>query len=404
MKKILSGLTALLLLLSVCTGCGNNGDSAGTPAANDDGAKGIYFDLTGIEPQETVLEYGGNTVPAEMYFYLMSSYCSDLASQLYMFSSYYGMYTELVGEDGSIVWDGNLDGTTPRQYVLDNTEGNALFYMLLENMAAEHGVTLTDEDRADMEATLAQQIEAAGGGEVFQESLTEMGISRETFDRVIFSAGYLLEHLQELAADPSSDLYEAPSDDNAYVDHILLMTVDSTTREPLSDEEVQAKRQQAEDILAQLQAADDVEALFNELVAEYGEDQGRVENSGYLVDPETNFVPEFLEATFALQPGEISGIVESSYGYHILLRKELTESQLVTLAGNHVNDLLMAQVDGALEEMTRSEKLDGVDIGDFYTGYVGFVEQLQAANAPEDGASGADDAAGADGAGDSAAE
>ncbi|MDE7262386.1 MAG: peptidyl-prolyl cis-trans isomerase, partial [Oscillospiraceae bacterium] len=218
------------------------------------------------------------------------------------------------------------------------------------------------------------------------------------------SAGYLLEHLQELAADPSSDLYEAPSDDNAYVDHILLMTVDSTTREPLSDEEVQAKRQQAEDILAQLQAADDVEALFNELVAEYGEDQGRVENSGYLVDPETNFVPEFLEATFALQPGEISGIVESSYGYHILLRKELTESQLVTLAGNHVNDLLMAQVDGALEEMTRSEKLDGVDIGDFYTGYVGFVEQLQAANAPEDGASGADDAAGADGAGDSAAE
>ena len=254
MKRNLSGLMALLLLLAVCAGCGNNNDDNSSTG----GDKGIYYDLTGIEPQESVLEYDGNSIPAEMYFYWLGYSCSNVEYNINMYNAYYGLYSEVMNEDGSIIWDAALDDTTPNQAALDDAESNCLSYLVLENMAKEYNVTLTDEDKADMADTLAQQIEQNGGEDAFQESLKGMGISRETFDR-ISSAGYLLDHLQELAADPSGSLYEAPDlENNAYVDHILLATVDSATNEPLSAEEAEAKRVQAEDLLAQLQAAEDV--------------------------------------------------------------------------------------------------------------------------------------------------
>lgn len=385
MKKILCGLTALLLLLTVCVGCGNNDAPDGS---GEDSSKGIYYDLTGIDPQETVLEYGGNTAPAELYFYWLGSACSELEYYIGMYNAYYGMYSDVLDEDGNIIWDAALDDTTPARAAMDNADSNALSYLVLENMASENNVALTDEDRAGMEAALAQQIEQAGGEEGFREQLALMGVGRETFDRLA-AGGYLLSHLEELAADPASAFYEAPSlEDNAYVDHILLAIKDSATGENYSEEEIAAKRAQAEDILAQLRAAGDVEALFNQLVEEYGEDPGRAAEAGYLVDPETNFVPEFLEATFALRPGEFSGIVESDYGYHILLRKELTEEQIASLAGSHMIELLNERMETALTEMKRSEKLEGIDVGAFYRGFMDFMKQNGAAG----------DDAGADGA------
>ena len=393
MKKQLSGLLALLLLLTACVGCGSK-----TP----DAPKGIYYDVTGIDPAQTVLELDGNTIPAELYFYWLGYSCSNVEYQLQMFSSYYGLYTELVNEDGSVVWDGDLEGNTPAKMAQETAESSALSYLVLENMAKEYGVTLTDEDRAELDETLSAQIEQNGGEEAFQQSLELMGISRESLER-IYAANYLFAHLQDIAADPSSDLYEAPSEtDNAYVDHILLMTVDSETREPLSEEEIAAKRTQAEELLAQLQAADDVEALFGQLVTEYGEDPGREAETGYLINPETNFVQEFKDAAFALKPGEISGIVESDYGYHIILRKALTESQIASLAGSHLSTVLDERMESV--QPVRNEVLDSVDAGKFYTDYRAAAQAIQDANAPEEDGSAGDSApedGGADGAADS---
>lgn len=391
MNKTISGLLALILTLSLCAGCGGSqapdtDDNARQPEGQAAGS--IFAALTDLDMTETVLELDGNAIPADMYLYWLMYSCNSLEYQLNMLSAYYGMYTETIDEDGRIKWEESADGTPLLDIVREEAEGSALPYALIENVAKEQGVELTEQERKAMDAELAGQIEQAGGEEAFLQNLYEIGLSRESYMRLI-KLNYLYDRLLELASDTSSALYEMPSDDNAYVDHILLMTVDSETREPLSDEEVAAKKAKAEELLVQLQETDpaELEAVFTRLAGENGEDPGRESGTGYLMDSATNFVQEFKDAALALRPGEISGIVESDYGYHILLRKELTGDHLRTLAENHLSDYLNGRLETAMETAVRSEKLDSINTGDLYNRY---IEALQALHPQEEGQNAAD--------------
>lgn len=393
MKKMMSGLLTLILTLSLCAGCGSRAPDTDDNARQPEGqtAGSIFATLTDLDMTETVLELDGNPVPADMYLYWLMYSCNSLEYQLNMLSAYYGMYTETMDENGKVKWEESVEGTPLLDIVREQAEGSALSYALIENVAKEQGVELTEQDQEVLDAELAGQIEQAGGEEAFLQNLYEMGLSRESHTRLV-RMNYLYDRLRELASDTSSAIYEAPSGDNAYVDHILLMTIDSATNAPLSEEEIAAKKAKAEELLSQLQETDpaELESVFTRLAEENGEDPGRESSTGYLMDSTTNFVQEFKDAALALKPGEISGIVESDYGYHILLRKELTGDQLRTLTENHLGDYLDERMDAAMETAVRSGKLDGIDAGDLYNRYIGALQALhpqeEDQNAADDGA------------------
>lgn len=387
-------LLALVMTACLCAACGGSSGDGAAQNSQDT----IFATLTDLNVNDSVLEMDGNSVPADMYLYFMVNMANSLEYNLSM-SAAYGMYQDTVDEEGNIKWDQSLEGTPLVDIVRNQAENAALSYALLENAAKNHGVSVTAEDQAKLDEQLASQIEQSGGEEAFQQNLYEMGLTLDTFNRMR-ATDSLYQHLLELAKDPSSDIYveESPEENNAYVDHILLMTVDSQTNEPLSEEEAAGKKAQAEDLLAQLQASDDLEKQFTEFAASYGEDPGRAAETGYLINPDTNFVQEFKDAAFALKPGEISGIVESSYGYHILLRKELTAEQVQTLeeqmADSHLGAYLDGQMAAAMENVTRSEKLDGINVGEFYESYIDAIQALH----PQE------DQSGADGGGDGGAD
>lgn len=79
----------------------------------------------------------------------------------------------------------------------------------------------------------------------------------------------------------------------------------------------------AEELLNRIQNGED----FDTLMFEYTDDSG-IESypNGYTFG-EGDMVDEFFEATEALQMGEISGIVKSQYGYHIIKRVEPTPQE-----------------------------------------------------------------------------
>ncbi len=86
----------------------------------------------------------------------------------------------------------------------------------------------------------------------------------------------------------------------------------------------QKTRAQAEDILKRVRAGED----FAKLAKEFSSDPGSKANGGDLGwFGKGQMVKPFEDAAFALKPGEVSGIVESQFGYHIIKLDERRTAQ-----------------------------------------------------------------------------
>lgn len=116
-----------------------------------------------------------------------------------------------------------------------------------------------------------------------------------------------------------------PSDSLPYID--AEMEIAQIVRKPpVSDEEKKAVRAQLEQYRAKIAAGDE----FAVYAALYSQDPGSAKKGGELGLIERGMmVPEFEAVAFNLKPGELSQIVETKYGYHLL--------QLIERRGNQVN-------------------------------------------------------------------
>src|SRR2546426_327785 len=112
--------------------------------------------------------------------------------------------------------------------------------------------------------------------------------------------------------------YQVPN--RVHAQHILFMTVGKP------DAEVDEIKKKAEDALKQAKKG----AKFDQLAKKYSEDPGTKDKGGdlgWIVQGQT--VPEFEKAAFSQQPGSISDLVKTQYGFHIIkvLGKEIAHTK-----------------------------------------------------------------------------
>lgn len=100
--------------------------------------------------------------------------------------------------------------------------------------------------------------------------------------------------------------------------HILIRHKDSQR----SDSEVTRTRDQAQALAASIaQKAQAADADFEALAAQYSEEPGADRSHGDLgLFGRGQMVPSFEQAVFALEVGEVSDVVESPFGFHVIQR------------------------------------------------------------------------------------
>ncbi|MDR1726881.1 MAG: peptidylprolyl isomerase [Acidobacteriota bacterium] len=119
-----------------------------------------------------------------------------------------------------------------------------------------------------------------------------------------------VEKIQVTDEDIRKEWNSLPHDEVVEAAHILLL-VDSQGGQA-EDAEV---KKRAEEVLQKVRSGED----FAGLAQKFSEDAGSAEQGGYLGPfPRGQMVPEFENAAFALQAGEVSDLVRTDYGYHII--------------------------------------------------------------------------------------
>ena len=118
--------------------------------------------------------------------------------------------------------------------------------------------------------------------------------------------------------------------------HILIGTDPKNKRyQDITDpNQVKVKAKQlAQDILNKINAGED----FATLAKQHSDDPGSGSKGGELgFFPKGKMVPAFETAAFALEPGKVSDLVETNYGYHII--KTIEKKQAGTKAYEEVKD------------------------------------------------------------------
>lgn len=380
-KRLAALVLAQMILLSSLAGCGGGSAGNGSGSASGSGVQEPAMDLTGVtDPCLAVAGMVGDTVVAQVGEV-------DITADLLLYWVTYGVelyLNQLGGYLTELPWDTDMgDGATLADQIKESALEAAAFYALLPTLGQKEGLSPAPAATEEAEKQLSQLTRQLGDEKKTDHYLWYQMLTRPLFVKLNEAADLHMQ-LQDLYFGENSGHYPTDAEVLAYAQdtlgqyrakHILLMTVDPETQEPLDDETVAQKKQDIEALLAQLRQAEDPIALFDQLMNEYSEDTGLAANPDGYIASKGQMVAPFEEAALALRDGEISDIVESRFGYHIILRLPLDPADYRDAL---VAQLMQDKTDQWLDEygLTAKDACKQLDMAAFWTKYTALQDAV----------------------------
>lgn len=410
-KRFAALALALVLALSALSGCGKKdtalvntagsdiGSATGSGNSSSGGVSGspsqvVAMDLAGVtDPFLATGGIAGDTVVATL-----NGEDITAAELLYWLNTNIDNYlSQFYGQLSVPPWEAELDGVTLADQIKEGALDTALFYRALRQMGAAENLTPDSAIPGDTNDQYASMVLQLGTEELVDHVLWAQLLTKDHLT-YLNECSDLYNQLQDLYYGEDSGNYPTDADVQAWLDengiyrakHILLATIDLNTREPLDEATIAQKKATADDLLAQLRAAEDPIALFDDLMNEYSEDTGLEANPEGYTTSKGEMVAPFEEAALALQNGEISDVVESDFGYHIILRLPIDPADY---RDEVITDGMQDKADQWLEELGLEKtdafaKLDPADIWTKLSALQSTVyQEISAAQAQDDSSS-----------------
>ena len=257
-------------------------------------------------------------------------------------------YYSMMGGSTSGIWsqdagEGETYGDTTKANVLDELEN-----MLVQKQhAADYDVTISEEEQSKIEEAAQAFMDANT-----EETIQSLAVSQSDVESLLELYTYQTKMYDPMVADVDTNV----EDSEAAQSRITYCRIDISdtqnddgTTTPLTDEEKQAKKDQAQAILDQLQAsADPASADMDAIAQGVSEDLSAVDNT--FGDDDTLLDDKLKEAARTLQDGQVYGeVVEGENAYFVVrmdsvLDREATDQQKESIVSDRqqeaYNDLL----------------------------------------------------------------
>ena len=340
MKRIASLAAVVAVSAAMLVGCGG-----GSSSASGNANPAITLDGASISMEE-----------ANFYTYIMKS----------QYESYYG--TE--------IWDMEVEEGVTFGDSMKEMVNDALVQMLILNSKAdEYGVSLSSEDNT----SISEYIENFKAN-VSEEEMTAEGITEAVIKSVV-EKSYIASYTYDaMMAQEEVELSDEEKADAVCVrvQHILITTTETITQDAdgnnidMTAEEVEEYKAQqkllAESVLAKAKSGEDFQALADEYTAENAGFEFAFDKNGFDPVNYSYMVEPFYTASWNLGEGEISDLVESDYGYHIIKCVSLNDETATQAAIALVEeDYKYASLDEKLLQMTEEAEYTISESWEAYT-------------------------------------
>ena len=374
MKKVLALVLAVIMSLCLFSGCGKT------------------------ESSDVVMTVEGRDVTWNQYMYWLNTAAMELQS-----------YYESAGKtsfkwDDLCLFDGEI---TNAEWCVKHANQALAQICVIANYADKKGIAISDEEKQQVEDYISQYIRYYCGEDATEADFDEL-LSTEFLTIDYYREMMCMNTVyQDLFNDECGENGEKISDetaikygdDNGFITatHILFRIKDEEGN-ALDEATVAQKKAQAQQIITELRGISDTTerlAKFNEYKTELCEDTGKTYMPDGYCFTEGVMVASFDAAARALGEYEIADVVESDYGYHVIMR--LPQNPDITVssgsasgtlrylaAAEYFNDLINDMVKGVETKLTSQYKdydfaaLFGTD------GFAGWLMKDEAADeAPE---------------------
>lgn len=284
------------------------------------------------EGAETVLIVNGDAVTADEY----SGY------MLYNMQYYASMYAQMGLTD---LWSNADMAKSLGASMPEAAEQQAIYARVVMQKFNELGLKLSYNEQKEMASVRRNSI-ANTTKDAYLNQIAQFGFSDQTYQNFMYISQcyqalndyYFGENGVNTPSD--EDIQKYYEDNYITAKHILITTVDPASGETKRTDE-EAKKE-AQSILDRINAGEDFDTLMNQ----YSEDTGLSNNPNGYTFTEGQMVTEFYDGAKALAEDEVSELVKSSYGYHIIKRVKLDDSQL----DNFKSDIISA-ISGSMDEL-----------------------------------------------------